>query len=211
MTITTVPNATEGWLLDEDAALKVMLSGYAVTNYADRRQIPIKTWFRTPDPEIEERTFPHIQIDLVDIEYAADRAHRAMGFLPPQQETATPATGFFLESPDFPQPWDLIYQLSLFSRDPVHDRQMTVLLYTMFPEQFGQLDMSNWDGTMRRAVNRGTVRRDQLDASNKRTYRNIFTIAVSSEFYLGQIAQIQQILTPVVTIEAGPIVDVVTV
>jgi hypothetical protein len=196
MTITTVPNATQGWLLDEDAALKEMLSGYSVTNYGGGgKKLPIGTWFRTPDAEEVERKFPHIQIDLIDIEYAAERAHRAYGFLPPIQETATPATGFFLESPDFPQPWDLIYQLSLFSRDPVHDRQMTVLLYTMFPEQFGQLDMSNWDGTMRRVVNRGTTRRDQLDASNKRTYRNIFTIAVSSEFYLGQIAQIQEVLS----------------
>jgi hypothetical protein len=189
------------WLLDEDSALKVMLSGYTVTNYADGRAIPIGTWFRTPDPEEVERKFPHIQIDLVDIEFAEERAHRAFGFLPPQQETATPAAGSFLESYDFPMPWDLIYQLSLFSRNPVHDRQMTALVYMMFPQQFGQLNMANYDGTMRRAVNRGTVRRDQLDASNKRTYRNIFTIAVSSEFYLGQIAQIQEVMTPTLTVE----------
>jgi hypothetical protein len=197
------------FILDEDDALKEMLGGQSVINYADGRSIPISVWFQAPDAEEQKRTFPHISIALIDVEYAAERAHRAYGFLPPQQETATPATGFFLESGDFPQPWDLIYQLSLFSRQPRHDRQMTALMLMMFPEQFGQLNMANFDGTMRRAVNRGAERRDTIDA-NQRLYRNIFTIAVSSEFYLGQIAQIQQIITPQITVTDGFVTDVIS-
>lgn len=181
------------WILDEDYALKQKLSGHTVVNYANGAVLPIATYFRFPDPEIRTRTFPHIAIDLTDIEFASDRAHRSVGFtLPFDTETATPLVGASLVADDYPLPWNLIYQLACYSRQPEHDRQMLLYMYQAFPEMYGQLNMQAFDGTIRRADLVSTVRRDTVDANNKRLYRVIFTVSISSEFFLNQILAIQQ-------------------
>lgn len=203
-----------GFTLDEDDALKTKLlrgtgpnsaPGFFVTNYADGKQIPINVFFRSPDTEVVSRTFPHFAIDLIDIEPDHERMHRAAGFIVPYPtETATPASGYFDIASDFPMPFMLIYQISAISRDPTHDRQLGQLLYMMFPYQFGQLNMTNFDGTVRRADLRSTERRDlAADATNKRIYRQIFTVAVSSEFYLNVLQQIQQVLSVETDVEYG--------
>jgi hypothetical protein len=194
------------WLLDEDFALKEKLSGYAVRNYPDGRQKNIAVYFRFPDPEERTRSFPHIAIDLVSVEFDAERAHRAMNFIIPTQETATPANGFVLSSDDMPLPWTLVYQLAAYSRIPTDDRQLATFLYMQFPQQFGQLNMANFDGTQRRADLLSVVRRDTVDSSQKRLYRNIFTVGVSSEFTLEQIQQIQLTTSAVTSVTDGVIV-----
>lgn len=182
------------WLFDEDLALKQKLSGKYVVNYVDGRHIDIATYYRFPDPEERTRTFPHIAIDMISIEFDPTRAHRADGYIQPYDlETATPPSGFNLVADDMPLPWSLIYQLACYSRDPWHDRQLAQLMYMSFPEEFGSLDMSNFDGTVRRADFISAVRRDRIDNTNKRLFCNIITIAVSSEFYLNEIQTIQQV------------------
>lgn len=203
-----------GFTLDEDDALKTKLlngtgpqsaPGFFVTNYKDGQNIPIAVYFRSPDREVRTRTFPHFAIDLIDIEPDHERMHRAAGFIVPYPtETATPATGYYDIASDFPFPWMLIYQISAISRDPTHDRQLGQLLYMMFPYQFGSLNMSNYDGTVRRADLRSTERRDlPADENNLRVYRQIFTVAISSEFYLNEFQQVQQIISVDTTVEYG--------
>lgn len=191
--------ALSGFLLDEDEALKRKLTGYSLTNYANRKKFPIAVYFRFPDPEERERQVPHVAIDLIGVEFDAQRAHRALGFLvtddPDEIDEATPqatpVTGY-LTNNDFPLPWTLVYQLSAYARDPVQDRQLQSMLYQLFPEQFGFLDMSTIDGSVRRADLLSVVRRDTVDNNSKRLYRNVYTIGVSSEFYVYQIQFIQQ-------------------
>lgn len=181
------------WLMDEDRALKEKLSGFKVANYSDGKLLPIAVYYRFPDAEERTRTFPHIAIDLVDIVFERDRAHRAVEFvLPYDLEQATPANGFSLVADDFPLPWSLHYQLSAYSRQPVHDRYLQMMLYQMFPEQFGSLNMAAYDGTVRRADLISSVRRDTVDRDRKRLYRNVFTVAISSEFFVNQVLAIQQ-------------------
>lgn len=194
-----------GFVLDEDEALKAKLENYGntftVTNYATGKPIPIAVYYRSPDPEIRQRTFPHIAIDLIDIEPDYERMHRSGGMevpvptnilYPTHTDTpGEPTPQSTMWADDFPFPWMLIYQLSAISRDPTHDRQMGQLLHYLFPFQFGQVDMAHIDGTQRRADFRGMTRRDlPVDATNKRIFRQIFTIAVSSEFYLHELEQI---------------------
>jgi hypothetical protein len=203
--------AAYGFTLDEDNALKAkLLNGpypngapnFFVTNYVDGTLIPINVFYRSPDTEIRTRTFPHLAIDLIDIEPDHERMHRALGFVVPYPtETATPAVGFYDVADDFPFPWMLHYQISAISRDPTHDRQLGQLLFRMFPYQYGSLDMTGFDGTVRRADLLSMERRDlPADATNKRLYRQIFTIGVSSEFYLNQITQIQQVISVKTTV-----------
>lgn len=207
--------AAFGFTLDEDNALKCkLLNGplpngkpnFFVTNYVDGQQIPVNVFYRSPDTEIVTRTFPHFAIDLIDVVPDEERMHRATGFIVPYPtETATPAQGYFDVADDFPFPWMLHYQISAISRDPTHDRQLGQLLFRMFPYQYGSLDMSGFDGTVRRADLLAHERRDLPgDETGKRTYRLIFTIGISSEFYLNQIEQIKQVLSVNTTVSAVP-------
>jgi hypothetical protein len=197
------------WLRDEDNALKTKLSGFAVSNYGQGGPggVPkenIAVYFRFPDPEERTRTFPHIAIDLIDVEYDQTRAHRAGGYIVQYPlEMATPPVGTNLVSDDMPWPSTLVYQLAAYSRQPWHDRQLSLMLYQFFPEQFGFLDMTTWDGTVRRADLRGVARRDIIDANRKRTFRNVFTIGVSSELYLYQIQDIMQVLSVSADVEVS--------
>lgn len=185
------------FLFDEDRALKEKLSGFKVVNYADGREIPIQVWYRFPDPEErEKRTFPHISIDLIDILPANDRAHRAFEFvLPYDLEQATPATDFNLVGDDFPLPWSLEYQLSTYARQPTHDRYMQMMMTRMFPNQYGSLNMAAYDGTVRRADLISHVRRDTVDANNKRLYRVVYTVAISAEFFVNEVRTVKQALS----------------
>lgn len=181
------------FILDEDSALKEKLTGFSLSNYADGKMLKIPVFFRFPDPEEVTRTFPHIAIDLVEINFDPTRAHRAMEFvLKYDLEQATPMTGFSLVADDYPLPWSLVYQLATYARQPVHDRYMQMMMYRMFPEQYGSLNMAKYDGTIRRADLISSVRRDTVDNKNKRLYRNIFTIAISAEFFVNQVLAIQQ-------------------
>jgi hypothetical protein len=189
----TITASNPRWVIDEDYALKEKLSGFTVNNYPDGVPKKVAVYFRFPDPEERQRTFPHIAIDLVEINFDPERAHRSAGFnLPYDLEQATPLTLFGLVADDYPLPWSLIYQLSAYSRQPWQDRQLSLMLYQMFPEQYGSLDMSAFDGTVRRADLVSVTRRDTVDDNKKRTYRQIFTIAVSSEFFLNQIVAVQK-------------------
>ena len=206
MTMTT--NRAFGFLLDEDNALKMKLQNYGipftVNNYADNTAVPITVYFRSPDQEIRTRTFPHFTIDLIDVVPDEERMHRAPegATVPYPTETATPLPGTVLTSDDFPFPWMLHYQISAISRDPTHDRQLGQLLFRMFPYQYGSLDMGVFDGTVRRADLLSTTRQDLPgDANQKRIYRQIFTIGVSSEFYLNQLTEIQRVLSINTTVE----------
>ena len=192
----TVVATQNNWLLDEDNALKLKLSGFSVPNYGQSTTIPVQVFYSSPDTELVTRTFPHIAISLLDVEFAADRCQHASYFtLPYDLEQATPLNGFSLVADDYPYPWDLIYQIAAFSRQPFHDRQLSIWLYQAFPNTYGSLDMTAFDGTVRRADLRSVVRRDTVDtqeAGQKRIFRQIFTVAISSEFFLNQVVAIQQ-------------------
>jgi hypothetical protein len=191
----TITNPTQtAWVFNEDEALKEKLQGYSTINYADGRSKKIEVYYRFPDAEIRTRTFPHIAIDLVRIEFDETRAHRALSYVPRYPiETATPLLDFTLVADDMPLPWMMIYQLATYAREPRDDRFMTMMMYQLFPEMFGFLDMGKFDGTVRRADLVQVDRRDTVDNENKRLYRNIYTVAISTEFYLNQLQYIQNI------------------
>jgi hypothetical protein len=190
----TVPGlAPNQWLIQEDNALKIKLSGFVVTNYADGRKIPIAVYFRFPDTEERKRTFPHFAIDMVDIDFDHSRAHRALEqILTFDLEQATPQPPQYLVADDMPLPWTLVYQIVSYARQPWHDRQMAALMYQMFPEQYGNLNMAQFDGTIRRADLMSVVRRDMMDNDQKRLYRQIFTVGISSEFYVNELQLVAQ-------------------
>lgn len=68
------PNVSDGFLLDEDNALRRHLMGLEVSDDANTRR-NVGVWFSHPDNEIREQRYPYIVIQLIDITEASNRVH----------------------------------------------------------------------------------------------------------------------------------------
>ena len=181
------------FLLDEDEALRNLLKGLTVTDQRAASS-PITTravgvWFGQPDQEITEQKYPYITVDMIDVAEDFSRAQR--GRVKPAY-IADPVTIDGESSYDgdfhnwdihFPIPVNIDYQVTTYSRQPRHDRQILAqLMTTKLPLRFGTLEIG--DNTVY-----GTVRRlDVLDISKrdvteqgKRLFVNAFTVRISSE------------------------------
>ena len=193
---TTMPTAdqimSEGWLLDEDYALKQKLKGMGVTDQAAQKTNGrmVDVWFNHPDQEIREQTYPYITIDLLDVNEAQERVHRGTLWIgekygvqmpPPwwEYEDLRPAEGGYLT--EMPTPINLDYQISTWARNPRHDRQMMTQLMaggrTML--RAGWLEVG--DNTIRRMDWMGMSKRTIVDENNKRLFNNVIRVRISSE------------------------------
>ena len=66
---------SEGFLLDEDRALRDLMKGIVVSDGADRNR-SVEAWFGHPDLELREQKYPYITVDLLEIQEGVDRVHR---------------------------------------------------------------------------------------------------------------------------------------
>jgi hypothetical protein len=177
----------------EGLALKQKLQGFQVIEPATGNPRNIGVWFRLIEAEVQDRTYPHLALDLVGIQFAADRAQRSAGYIPPLVTPFDLINGDVPVYDDMPLPWSLIYQITTLAQEPRHDLQLQQLIFFQFPQQYGQLDMTDFDGTVRRADHISYTPRSTIDVNQKKLYRGVHEIAVSAEFYLPQAQQVQQI------------------
>ena len=66
---------SEGWILDEDFALKEKLKGVVVSDQHQRARA-LGVWFAHPDLEIREQEYPYATIELMEVSEAQERVHR---------------------------------------------------------------------------------------------------------------------------------------
>ena len=177
-----------GWLIAEDQAMKLYV-GEDVT-VTDRtspvggRVVPV--WFRMPEQEARERTYPYIAIDLVDLVEANDRMMNnkikvsMMLYRPPEPLPAT-AEGRTIVA-ERPMPVDLYYQITVVSRSAQHDRQLQAAMMRKFPGKWGALYVPN-DSTARTMQLQGFSSAVDVDENGKRTFRRIYTVTVASELW----------------------------
>lgn len=176
------------FLLSEDNALRDLLKGITVTdqksddsNVSHRK---VEVWFGQPDQELRDQKYPYITIDMIDISEDVTRAMR--GLVKPE----------YLDSPDtfdgnswndddynwlinFPVPVNIDYQVTTYSRQPRHDREILAqLMRNRLPLRFGVLETD--DSTVRRLDVLDVSKRDVSEAG-KRLFVNAFTVRISSE------------------------------
>ena len=186
------------FIINEDAALKSLLSGITVADAGNPTR-PVGVFYGQPDKEIRAQAYPYITIDLVGVKEDTARAHR--GYVP-MSYTPEGASTEISHNVNFPIPVDLMYQVSTWSRQPRHDRQIMALLFSSgrLPFRFGQLLVPE-DNTMRRLDMLGFTKRDTTE-SGKRLFNNIYNIRISSELFPDQLVQMYQVLeTPTISFE----------
>lgn len=172
------------FLLAEDEALKTFTQGMTVVDQKNASR-QVKVWFGFPDVEIRDQDFPFVTIDLIDILPTQDRQHQGTLVDNDYMGTIAPVTGLDY-SYDYPIAYDLVYQLSTFSRHPRHDRAIIYQMLNKFPSKYGKLPVPNALGTetsYRSMFLDGFTKRDavQGETGNRRTLRNVFTVRVISE------------------------------
>lgn len=172
------------FLLAEDAALKTHLASITVADEKNANR-PVGVWFGYPDTEIRTQTYPFITIDLLGIRSATER--QAAGFIydSDRQGTVAPQNNQYYEY-EIPVAYDLLYQITSYSRHPRHDRAIIFQLNQKFPGMRGHLSVPNDLGTAtakRHMFLESFVKADAAEGENgnKRTLRNIYTIRVVSE------------------------------
>lgn len=185
----------EGWILDEDRALRDLLDDVHVSDNAkpDRK---VGVWFGHPDQELRAQNYPYITLDLVDISEELDRAERGFYFWQGDNLSAAlsdnPPQEGDVFSLDVPIPIRLTYQITTFARNPRHDRQMLnqIIRNGIIPMQGGVLFTS--DGTNRRLDVLDFAKRDSVE-TNKRLLSNVLIVAVSSEVPWNNIVELSRV------------------
>lgn len=182
------------FLISEDEALRDRLKGMTVSDEQNPSR-PVGVWFGQPDPEIRQQSFPFVTIDLINVAENRQRVMSAQQVSPWYFEPAalTLAGQTYDDwSMNMPIPVDLDYQVTTFSRQPRHDRQiMAQLLGKRLPLRFGSLvvrekqtgvvgGVEQWDSTVRRLDLVDIAKRDSVE-SGKRMFMNALTVRVSSE------------------------------
>lgn len=211
----TYPIISEGFLLDEDNALRRYLMGLYVSD-DEVHERPVGVWYAHPDLEIREQRYPYIVISLIDISEAPNRVHSGdlplqsieMSWLSKQIEielVETPdgikvynAAGLWTDvwmdppsvplrfSAPAPVPVQIDYQVRAFSRHPRHDRAIIKnLLGRRIPYRYGILNMEDIDGSVRRMELLDFSHGESVE-SEKRLFVSVFTVRVDSFMPVGE-------------------------
>jgi hypothetical protein len=170
------------FILSEDLALKTLLSGIVVTDEKNASR-PVGVWFSNPDIESRNQSYPYITIDLLDFNWADYRQQSGLFQDSDLQGTTAPVNGLTYTY-EIPTTWDLVYQITTYARHPRHDRAILAhLLNKVFISKRGYLPVPNDLGTetsYRHLMLEEFVKRDTIE-DNRRLYRNVFTVTVTSE------------------------------
>jgi len=94
---------------------------------------------------------------------------------------------------NYPVPVQLLYQVTTWSRQPRHDRQIIEQLFSSgrLPFRFGYLNIPE-DGTRRRLDLLGFSKRDTTEG-DKRLFSNVYNIRISAEIFEDVLVQLYEV------------------
>jgi hypothetical protein len=169
------------FILAEDAALKNYLQGMVVSD--EKAPVrPVKVWFGYPDVEIRTQSYPYVVVELIDIRAANERQISGMNYDSDNRGTVAPNTNTAYRY-QIPLPYDLVYQISAYSRHPRHDRAILIQMQEKFPSQYGSLlipNALNTESAYRHMFLDGFLKREQIE-DGKRLFRSVYTVRIVSE------------------------------
>ena len=171
----------DSMILAEDAALKSLLQGITVRDFQGPNRL-VQVYYGFPDVEVRQQNYPYIVIELLDIVPSTERQQAGMMLDNTYRETLSPNPNAYYEY-YAPVSYDLYYQISTYTRNPMHDRQLVfTLLSSKFPGKFGYLTVANHNGTItaRHMFLDEFAKRDSVE-EGRRLLRNVFTVRVMSE------------------------------
>jgi len=203
------------FLISEDEALRNLLLGMTVVDQKannNNTSRSVKVYFGQPDQEIREQSYPYITIDMIDIAEDPARAHRGFAqpsYLPDPSTDPSSNAVYNEETSSWYIPWpipvNIDYQVTTYSRQPRHDRQILgQMLSNKIPMRFAVLEPD--DGTVRRLDLLDVSKRDVTE-QGKRLFVNALTVRVSSEITSQTYTQVYKTLKVIGNGTAGSFVQ----
>lgn len=193
MTMPGPPDPNWGFITDVDEALKAKLTRQlTVSDEAGGDSRRVKFFFRWPQVEVTDQTFPFGTIDLLRFERDPSREQRSedpdLFYAPPGY--ALPGAGDFLHTDETPIPFVFTYQVAVHARFNLHDRQMSyqLLQNDFLPPRGAYLIVGEGDQqTIRPMFVEGPVDATGLDPQPgdrpKRHFRKIWTVSTYAELF----------------------------
>lgn len=188
------------WIEEEEYLLKDKLGGFVVTDASSPvGGRPVKVWFRYPEMEERDITYPFLTIDLINISEALDRSQRGgqqrptvQGYRPPDMATVA-AAGKTLVT-EWPVAMNLDYQVTTWARNIQHDRQLLRTMWAKFPGRYGSLGGNDIPYVRPFSAQlMSMVPGDRLDEFGKRQFRKLFTLRIFSELWASEIKEITNV------------------
>lgn len=195
----------------EDRALKNKLQGITVTDLRDNER-EVDVWFRWPDKEVRDTSFPFLTIEWTGIRRAQEREHRGrpvLDYIPEGFTVADGTDATLVTSARYPVPYELIYTISAWSRNPLHARQLFAAITInrgFIPGREGYLDVPE-DKTVRRLDVMSIVQADSHDQATKRIFRTIWNVTVSAEVFQEELAETKKPTSTILDLKGGLTVE----
>lgn len=193
------------WLINEADALKNKVSGLTITDETSTDR-EVEAWFRNPENELRDMTFPAIVLEYAGVSKADDREHRAgmitLGYIP-EQFGPGPVGSFDTtqdfdphDSPfrtfDYPIPYNLDFTITVYSRFQTQLMPIIAQLAQIdrIPPRFGFLEIPQ-DGTVRTLdLLGGPEIVAERDPDGRRLFRAVYSVRVISELLIHEVTEI---------------------
>jgi hypothetical protein len=183
------PHLNEDFILDIDEAMKNKVNRVVwVTEEDGAKRRQVKAYFRWPQTEVTDQTFPFIVVDRMAMTRAADREQRSSDILIPYTPKGytAPPTDEFLHTDEMPIPFDFVYQITLHSRFWLHDTRIAEQMFQdhLLPPRGGWLIVGD---TYRPLFIDGPLDATGMDPQpggrSKRHFRKVWTVTTSGELF----------------------------
>lgn len=183
-----------GYLDDEDAGLKNLLSGIQIASVGSR-PFNVAVKFSSPAKENVPQRYPNITIKFNEARYARERMHQTLDayyYYAYLQDTQLNTDGSGYGPWPYPIPMDLRYTVTTAAREQNHHTQIVRALARILNPLWASMPCPG--GTYRRIVVESMTSADGYDPSpennNRRIFRMAYALTIPSEiepiFVLGQ-------------------------
>ena len=200
------------FILTEDGALNAYLRGMTVSDEGSSLR-PVKVYFGVPDTETGSQEYPYVTISLIDVAYASYRKMRGGKYKTTEVHgnEIPPLPGQIMVR-DHPEPYDLSYQVTSFSRHPRHDRMLLAQLNRKIPGNNGVMPILETAGDLEQIYRPifldGFTKRDSVEGTGRearRLFRNIYTIRVPTELDPDEVESTFLVLNPRLNVDTSHI------
>lgn len=208
---TDLPDPNEGFITDIDEALKEKLQGIYVNDEksgSNRRLM--RVFFRWPQVEVTDQTFPFATLDLLRFARAADREQRSgdpyLPYAPKGYTVPADDSGDFLHTSEMPLPYDFTYQITVHTRFNMHLREIEYQMVQddRLPSRGAYLVVND---TIRQMFVDGPIpahgEDPQAGGRPKRHFRDVWTVVTHGELFQKDIATLAQATSMVTRVSAG--------
>jgi hypothetical protein len=208
---TTPLDPNEGFFTSIEQAMKDKIERIYVTDRAagaDRRLA--RVYYRWPQVEVTDQTYPFITLDLLRYYRNASREHRGgdypLPYSPPNYPLPDDENNQnLITTVEMPIPMDLVFQITAHTRSNYQMREIefAMLMDERLPPRGGYLVVND---TIRRMEVDGPVNASGMDPQPggrpKRHFRKVWTTTVETEMFQTQIDSLTAITSaPVINVD----------